>query len=136
MTVDDACQHMNNADGLWRDADTRATMACREHDMATCAGVGARHAGATQDARVAASGARASESRARAELWPRARLPRTLVGQPSTRALELGNHAGPRVTPDLATRGWPCRTAGRATLSKPCQATNTAGGGGVYHGEK
>lgn len=96
-------------DGLWRDAHTCATMACHEHDMATCTGAGARHAGATQDAREAASGARASELRARAGLWPQARLLRTLVGQSSTRAPELGNCTGPRVTPDQAAGGWPRR---------------------------
>jgi hypothetical protein len=57
---------VNYADRLWRDADARATTACREHDMATRAGAGTCHTGATQDAREATPGARASESRARA----------------------------------------------------------------------
>jgi hypothetical protein len=58
------CQHVTYADGLGSDADTRPTTACRKHDTTTRAGVGTRHAGATQDAREAASRVRASESRA------------------------------------------------------------------------
>jgi hypothetical protein len=65
---------VNNADELWRGADARATMACHEHDTTTYARARARHGGATRDVCEVAPGARASELRARAGLWPRARL--------------------------------------------------------------
>jgi hypothetical protein len=121
------------ANGLGRDADTRSTMACHEHDTATRAGVGTRHAGATQEAPEATPRARASESLASRDGAAQA----TSHASHAPRAYAVASgHSWLRRAPRWPCRGivgcaWPCAGAamGRARgkgLRVACRATAMA----------